>query len=519
MLHRDVFFPSDKFLDSEAMETLVSLGLRRTLSYTALLDCARSVCILHDSRDSETLSYGRKLLLCLDALAFKLSTVERETNCAKLAGTMCQNSSVADGDVDNTERSEICCNDDLDFDLLVSNLIEDKSEDEFWLEMRAITWCPVYGDTPLQGLPWLRSTHQVAAPNIVRPKSQMLMVSSSMHILNGECSMYLQCKLGWTDRLKIEVLSTQLIELSKSYGQRKLNSLVEPAFDAALQNGIPLLYSKLQEYIGTEDFMILKTVLNGVSWVWIGDDFVSPSALAFDSPVKYSPYLYVVPSELSDYRDLLLALDARLSFDILDYFEVLRRLKNDAGGSPLSTEQLSFVHCVLEAIVDCSPDKPLVEVSNVPLLIPDSSGVLMCAGDLVYNDAPWMDTNTPVGKHFIHTSINNHLANRLGIQSLRCLSLVNEEMTKDLPCMEYGRIKELMALYGNNDFLLYDLLELADCCNAKKLHLIFDKREHPRQSLMQHNLGNALKSWNLLFLSIYKSLRGNKIRNMKLSML
>jgi sacsin len=60
--------------------------------------------------------------------------------------------------------------------------------------------------------------------------------------------------------------------------------------------------------------------------------------------------------------------------------------------------------------------------------------------------------------------------------------------------MDYNKINELLALYGNSEFLLFDLLELADCCQAKKLHLIYDKREHPRQSLLQHNLGETFFS-------------------------
>jgi sacsin len=494
MLHSEVFFPSDRFSDPETLETLVSLGLRRTLGFAGLLDCARSVSLLHDAGDSEAPSYGKKLLVCLDALALKLSTDGAAGNWDESEDPMVRNNkSLVDGNpmcVDSSEGDMNYCIENLDANFLLGTTIDDKPEEEFWSEMKAIAWCPVSVDPPLKGLPWLKSCNQVAAPSIVRPKTQMWMVSCSMHILDGECcSMDLQHKLGWMDCPTIDILSTQLIELSKFYGQLKLQSLVEPDFDAALQKGIPLLYSKLQDYIGTEDLMVLKSALTGVSWVWIGDDFVSPNALAFDSPVKFSPYLFVVPSELSEFRVLLLELGVRLSFDVWDYFNVLQRLQNDVKGFPLSSDQLSFVHCVLEAVVDCCSDKPLLEVSETPFLIPDSFGVLRHARDLVYNDAPWMENHTLAGKHFAHPSISNDLANRLGIQSLRCLSLVDEEMTKDLSCMDYARINELLALYGNNDFLLFDLLELADCCKAKKLHLIFDKREHPRQSLLQHNLG------------------------------
>ena len=504
MLHSEVFFPSDRFSDPETLEILVSLGLRRTLGFSGLIDCARSVSLWHDSGDSEALNCGRKLLVYLDALALKLSTEELAGNRDGSEDTLLFNKkSVVDGNstyVDSSMRDKNSYVDNLDTSSAVGIGIDDKPEEEFWSEMKAIAWCPVSADPPLKGLPWLKSGNQVAPPSIVRPKTQMWMVSCSMHILDGECSsLYLECKLGWIDHPAIDVLCTQLIELSNVYGQLKLHSSVQPGFDDALQKGIPSLYSKLQEYVGTEDFMVLKSALNGVSWVWIGDDFVSPNALAFDSPVKFSPYLYVVPSELSEFRVLLLELGVRLSFDIWDYFNVLQRLQNDVKGVPLSTDQLSFVHCVLEAVADCCLDKPLFEASETPVLIPDSSGVLMLARDLVYNDAPWMENHTLAGKRFAHPSISIDLANRLGVQSLRCLSLVDEEMTKDLPCMDYSRINELLVLYGNNDFLLFDLLELADCCKAKKLHLIFDKREHPCQSLLQHNLGNNTKSEVIAF--------------------
>ena len=72
MLHSEVFFPSDRFSDPETLEILVSLGLRRTLGFSGLIDCARSVSLWHDSGDSEALNCGRKLLVYLDALALKL---------------------------------------------------------------------------------------------------------------------------------------------------------------------------------------------------------------------------------------------------------------------------------------------------------------------------------------------------------------------------------------------------------------------------------------------------------------
>lgn len=483
LLHGGAFFPCEKFSSPEFLEILVNLGLRQSLSFTGLLDCATSVALLHNSEELEAVKNGSRLLHLLDTVVSKLSALDRDSSTVyETSEGSCLNVCI-EGAVDVTDNLSGIIS-------FLSNWIDDMTGEEFWSALRSISWCPVLVEPPIRGLSWLASGRKIAMPINVRPKSQMWMVSSKMHILDGECSEHLQHKLGWMDRASIETLSEQLLGLPKFYVEANESSDVAPNLDSVLQKQVLLIYSQLQEFIGMNDFEVLKSTLDGARWVWIGDDFVSPAVLAFDSPVKFSPYLYVVPSELTEFRDLLVELGVRLSFDVFDYFHVLQRLQNDVKGFPLSADQLSFVNHVLEAIADCNMDNLMFESSSTPLLLPDSSGVLMSAGNLVYNDAPWMESNTVGGKRLVHPSISQNLADRLGIQSLRSVSLVSEEMTKDLLCMDYTKICELLELYGKTDFLLYDLLELADCCKAKKLHLIFDRREHRCQSLLQHNLGD-----------------------------
>ncbi|KAL8483693.1 hypothetical protein ACS0TY_026393 [Phlomoides rotata] len=480
-LHKGAFFPSEDFSDPEILEVLVTLGLKQTLGIAGLLDCARSVSMLYESRDSEALTLARMLLSCLNELSLKLPFAEESEYSADT--TESQSDAIA-GDEEvklfGNGSMDLLSN-TLDVQSVINNFVDDMSREDFWLDLRCISWCPVYSDPPVNSLPWFGSSHTIAAPVTTRPKSQMWMVSSKLHVLEGECSKYLEYKLGWVDPLPVDILSTQLLGLCNSYNEIKLHH------DAELRKQIPLIYSQLQNYVNTEDLAFLRSSLDGVKWVWIGDDFVAPDVLAFDSPVKFSPYIYVVPSELSIFQDLLLALGVRRNFEVSDYIDVLKRLQNDVKGGALSTDQLNFVLCVLEAITDNYLEGSGLENPSM-LLIPDFTGVLIGAADLVYNDAPWMETNYVVGKRFVHSSISYDLANKLGIQSLRSLSLVSKELTKDFPCMDYSKICDLLESHGNYEFLLFDLLELADCCKAKKLHIIFDKREHPRQSLLQHNL-------------------------------
>lgn len=495
MLHREAFFPSEKFSDPKALDTLVTLGLRTTLGYNGFVDCARTISIMHNSGDPQAPVYGSKLLVYLDFIALKLSSGGEKHLTEMGNDHFIKNSEVAEDDDKFTNPSmdkNILSQGDLDISHIIGNLVSDVPEENFWSEIKEIPWCPICASPPIEGLPWLESSARVGSPTVVRPQSQMWMVSSMWHILDGQCCLELQHQLGWMYQPSIGTLSNQLVQLSSSYNQLKLCSVNESVFTDAMQTGISSLYSKLQEYIGTDDFMELKAALEGVPWVWVGDDFVSPNALAFDSPVKFTPYLYVVPSELIGFRNLLLELGVRISFGISDYLHVLQRLQSEVKGMSLSTDQLDFVHCVLVAISELVIDKCLFEASDSGLLMPDSTGILMASRQLLYNDAPWIESSDLAGKHIVHPSVDNVLANRLGVKSLRCMSLVSENMAKDLPCMDFTRISDLLSVYGNNEALLYDLLELADCCKARKLHLVFDKRQHPSQSLLQHNFGNLL---------------------------
>ncbi|XP_066349988.1 uncharacterized protein [Miscanthus floridulus] len=486
LLHQETFFPSEKFMMTEVIELLGSFGLKRNFGFSTLLDMARSVSLVQNSGQDDAFAYGQKLLTYLNILESKTSNMEgRETF---LKDENPEASEISEN-LEPENHGDVCDPSDQTSVSLFSNFDYDMPEDLFWSELKNISWCPVHVAPLLKGLPWFISEDIIAPPVITRPQSQMWLVSSKMRILSADsCSMYVQRKLDWCDPPNVSTLSSQLVELSKSYDEVKMFS-ADTDIDAILQKEVQVIYSKLQDIIGTTSGNALKEYLDGFQWVYIGDRFVAPQALAFDSPVKYHPYLYTVPSELSEFKKLLSELGVRQTFDAMDYLNVLRRLEGDVKGEPLSTEQLSFVHCVLEAFVDCYPDSQAPDVLLSSLVIPDSFGVLTPARNLVYNDAPWMNAN-PTSKNFIHLSIGNELANRLGVRSLRGSSLLDDELMRNLPCMEYAKISELLALYGESDFLLFDLIELADYCNAKKVHLIYDKREHPKQSLLQQSLGD-----------------------------
>ncbi|KAL2612990.1 hypothetical protein R1flu_024682 [Riccia fluitans] len=504
LLNKQAFFPSSEFAAVEVLDVLVQLGLRRSLGKKGLLDSARSVAMINSSDPEEAVKRGHALLAHLNDLE-----EHSESASDELDRLLVKNGASEDLSFDKMLGSSGITSDRGQTSRTVrhplsENNDDDVSESSFWQQLINISWCPVYVHAPESGLPWPHHAQgAIAAPKVVRPRSMIWIVSATMRILDGECHSALLSNLGWSQRPDVSVLAAQLIELSKLFSSGGRNSLVKSkdseeaeggartGYISVLNSQIPAIYKLLQEYVGSQDVMILQSMLEGIPWVWVGDGFVSPKELAFDSPAHFHPYLHIVPSEIVEYRDLLMTLGVRETFGAEDYAGVLQRIAQDVRGSPLSPDQLTFCLRVLEALAEIlsaqgtSTSKYLLGM----MLIPDASGVLVPAKDLVYNDAPWLAKSVSGMRRLVHPDIDNELADRLGAKSLRYLSLVDQEMTSNLPCLATNVISEILKGYGDEEVLLFDLLEIADGCKARKIHVIYDKREHPRQSLLQPNLG------------------------------
>lgn len=497
LLNKDAFFPSSEFTAESVLDVLVQLGLRRSLGFSGLLDSARSVAMISKTDKIEAVRRAKALFMHLEDFKMpKASNSDDDT----LPDNVNEDHAVNSDSINkasNGSGTEV-----RQFGNgthLVQELEDDETESQFWLQLGSISWCPVLTTAPDNKLPWHRVLDPIVAPKLVRPQSQMWLVSATMYILDGECrSADLATKLGWKESLNASILAVQIVEISKHYAQCRKElaegSEVLQEMNATLSREIPSIYKLLQDRVATQDLTSLKEILVGVSWVWVGDGFVSPKELAFDSPAHFHPYLHIVPTEIVQFRVLLSTFGVRETFEAIDYARVMHCIARDTKGGVLGPEQLTFCFRVLEALSEVLPVQGGSRNIVGSLLIPDSSGVLVLAKDLVYNDAPWL-AKSALGmagmRRLVHPNIENELAERLGAKSLRYLSLVDQEMTSNLPCLGTPAISEVLSETRNKDLLLFDLLEIADCCKAHKVHVMYDKREHPRQSLLQPNLGQC----------------------------
>lgn len=67
---------------------------------------------------------------------------------------------------------------------------------------------------------------------------------------------------------------------------------------------------------------------------------------------------------------------------------MLARMAADTAGNPLQDAQLSMAIWLVQQLADAHL---LAEDAGSGIHVPDAAGVLAPAGELVYNDAPWLE--------------------------------------------------------------------------------------------------------------------------------
>ena len=126
--------------------------------------------------------------------------------------------------------------------------------------------------------------------------------------------------------------------------------------------------------------------------------------------------------------------------------------------------------------------------------LPDSEGVLGLASQLVFDDAPWISQSLrrargdrKVSVRFLHSRISVDDAQLLGARSLRDHLFAGDKMV----CPDADYVKTVVGADGVLD-VLKDLFSLSDgLLKGRSLHLVYDERTHPVESLMHHGLASV----------------------------
>jgi sacsin len=361
-------FPASPFNTPEALDALVTLGLRRSLGAQGVLDAARAVQTAAAADAAAGVARGGALLRFLCSTSVDAA---------------------AEGAPD---------------------------ADAFWTTLASIAWCPTLAEPPSPLLPWPSANGAplapLAPPRACRPVADAWLVSSCCRLVDTDAvPLPLAARLGWATTPPASVLSAQLLELSKRYAAAAAAASIEfdaphaadddadaavpratPAVDvaralhAALEAAAPQLYAGLASLSKESDVEIMRAMLDGAPSIWTGDGFVLASSVAFDAPPTYAPYINALPQYALPHRALLLALGARQALTSDDFCAALGALAAEHGEDALPAELLPLAAEFAERAVEALP--PGAPPPSVCL--PDVAGYLTPAADLLFNDAAWL---------------------------------------------------------------------------------------------------------------------------------
>jgi sacsin len=448
-------FPSGSFADAEVLSVLERLGMRNTITRSAVLQSARSVeALLAAGEPEKAKRLGKSLLRFIDANLESLPIEDLEVVGAPGLTPLANDSS-------------------------------------FLTALGSTAWMPVVQAQPHPSLPWMPKQPAVAAPREMRPYSECWLISHSLSVLDGELSCEALLKsFEWDQPPRPGVVCAQLVQFAEQY-----DAGCAPEDTFLWRTLLLPAYAQLMGLIESPNFSAVAIMLQTRKCLWVGREhgFLSPEHLIFDPEKKFkaaSPYLASVTSALEAFEPLLKALNVREAFRPEDFVHANTCFLRDAAEKPLSPEALTACVATLEAAstaVTEGEDK--AAYSGYTFSMPNAQGVLRPASELTFDDAPWMSSTLRQrpdggGVQFVHSSISAQLAESLGARSLRYLLLLEEKLTDTLPCPGMEGIKRALSDAGHEAHLLLDLLEVADSLGAHAVNFVLDGRSHPTQSLI-----------------------------------
>lgn len=486
-------FPCGVFEDSSILDILQGLGLRTIVSPDTIIQSARQVeRIMHDDQ-LRAQARGKALLSYLEVNASKWLPDQPK----------------ADQGVVNRMFSRAA-------NSLRSRHLKSDLE-KFWDDLCMICWCPVLLSSPYEALPWPVVSSMVAPPKLVRLYKDLWLVSGTMRILDGECSSTtLSYQLGWSSPPGGSAIAAQLLELGKN------NEIVtDSVLRRELALAMPRIYSILMSMIGTDEMDIVKAVLEGCRWVWVGDGFATLDEVVLSGPIHLAPYIRVIPVDLEAFRDLFLELGIREFLKPNDYGNILCRMATRKGSVPLNPQEIRAALLVAQHLAEVQYFE-----EQIKIFLPDLSCRLVDATDLVYNDAPWLlgsednlfgnsstvalNAKRTVQK-FVHGNISNDVAEKLGVRSLRRMLLAESADSMNVSLSgsaeAFGqhealttRLKHILEMYADGPGVLFELVQNAEDARASEVTFLLDKTQYGTSSVLSPEMadwqGPALYCFN-----------------------
>lgn len=544
-------FPSDDLADPGILASLRLLGLKAALDWSAVTLAARKA--------ANDASRGRILLAALEdpilqqrlfcdgeMLSETNNTSSKRGNegpaaswLGRMVSTLVTDGNIAKDAAKNAEDRK---------------RERQKERADALAMLNEIPWLPVLSSKKVgEKFPYTANQFRsddneenvVARPTQCRPASDAWCCSASLRVLDAEepHSPALLEAFGWHIAVPPRVVAYQLGVMGRSESQSQ--SCTSPQNITGL---VLRLYAALDQAV-QKDPSVSEEIRNGLSdamigiddgrppCVWIGTTFTTADRVAFrGAPAECAPYLHAIPADLAGFARLLRLLGVRDAFGPADFASLLRLLRdNQTKARHVSNDEKEsrLVGVALAAARALASYEGLTKerCADLDIMLPDESGALTPARDMVYDDAPWLrdDDNGGLSSvassmRIVHGDVPMKSAAKLGATSLRralldrgnqvsigatadnyAVGVVAMASTQargkktlfgdDVEAAAFGqhepitrRLRHILEMYPEGAGILCEMVQNADDAGAREVRVVLDLRSRGSRSLLSSRL-------------------------------
>ncbi len=300
-------------------------------------------------------------------------------------------------------------------------------------ELLSIKWMPVHTKPPSPFLPWPEYCEPVAAPLDTIMVDKMWLASYGKRIVDGDVhSIELKKMFGWLDEVSVKDVALQLRMLGTTFDklcnsiddQTETSQLYMNSLCQKVSSEVGRIYHILNNVESEYEVDVMRSVLHGSEWLWMGNSFVSSDHVAFTSNINASPYLMEVPPDLACFKNLLNLFNVRDTFGSSDYCLVLNRMaeeqKRQGQKIKLSDHKTELAVNLVQKISD-----DILRLQDFEIFAPTAAGEMVLASKLVYDDAPWLSKDLGGKKEltYAHSKLSASVCDKVGIKGVRKILL------------------------------------------------------------------------------------------------
>ncbi|PRP78974.1 sacsin-like [Planoprotostelium fungivorum] len=281
--------------------------------------------------------------------------------------------------------------------------------------------------------------------------------------------------LGCPQQPSVDMIYARIVEISQSDGIETEASMIP-------------LYKHISDRLKEEEWV---TYLKDKEWLWIGGNrFIRADEVAVKNElIRTIDVLPALPPFLTRMKDIIGAFDIKASYSCEEYEGLLRRWKDE--------DVPSHREAIVSIIEYLSGAEGYQMGDDVPLLTHNDK--MVEKKKIYYIDNEHLAERV-TQYELLNSSVSNHAATKLNLSPI---SSKYQEENSDSFGEEFGqqqeplheRLKNLIRDYPSNQ-LLKEMLQNTDDAGASEMTVLFDERQHPRDSLfnvkMETTQGPAL---------------------------